>query len=44
MDATVDLSCVKKGKKIDVIFQRCNQSNGEGSVNDVRIKDISLTL
>ncbi|OTN96245.1 peptidoglycan amidohydrolase family protein [Enterococcus faecium] len=44
MDVTVDLSWVKKGTKIDVILRRCNQSNGEGAVNDVRIKDIYLTL
>ena len=44
MDVTVDLSWVKKGTKIDVIFRRCNQANGEGAVNDVRIKDIYLTL
>ncbi|MGL9846129.1 lysozyme [Enterococcus sp. DIV0765f] len=44
MDVTVDLSWVKKGTKIDVIFRRCNQGNGEGAVNDVRIKDIYLTL
>lgn len=44
MDVTVDLSWGKKGTKIDVIFRRCNQANGEGVVNDVRIKDIYLTL
>lgn len=44
MDVTLDLSWVKKGTKIDVIFRRCNQANGEGAVNDVRIKDIYLTL
>ncbi|ROY72834.1 hypothetical protein EGW69_09570, partial [Enterococcus faecium] len=44
MDVTLDLSWVKKGTKIDVIFRRCNQVNGEGAVNDVRIKDIYLTL
>ncbi|WP_053765781.1 GH25 family lysozyme [Enterococcus hirae] len=44
MDVTVDLSWVKKGTKIDVIFRRCNQANGEDAVNDVRIKDIYLTL
>ncbi|HIF1184119.1 TPA: N-acetylmuramoyl-L-alanine amidase, partial [Enterococcus faecium] len=33
-----------KGKKIDVILRRCNQANGEGAVNDVRISDIYLTL
>ncbi|MDT2836273.1 N-acetylmuramoyl-L-alanine amidase [Enterococcus durans] len=44
MDVIVDLGWVKKGTKIDVIFRRCNQSNGEGAVNDVRIKDIYLTL
>lgn len=44
MDVTVDLSWVKKGTTIDVIFRRCNQANGEGAVNDVRIKDIYLTL
>lgn len=44
MDVTVDLGWVKKGTKIDVIFRRCNQANGEGAVNDVRIKDIYLTL
>ncbi len=25
-------------------FRRCNQANGESAVNDVRIKDIYLTL
>ncbi|QED60686.1 N-acetylmuramoyl-L-alanine amidase [Enterococcus durans] len=44
MDVTVDLSWVKKDTKIDVIFRRCNQANGEGAVNDVRIKDIYLAL
>ncbi|MGN8983311.1 N-acetylmuramoyl-L-alanine amidase, partial [Enterococcus villorum] len=44
MDVTLDLSWVKKGTKIDVIFRRCNQANGEGAVNDVHIKDIYLTL
>ncbi|MEX1447421.1 GH25 family lysozyme [Enterococcus sp. C76] len=44
MDVTVDLSWVKKGTKIDVIFRRCNQLNGEGMVNDVRISNIYLTL
>ncbi|PQD35659.1 N-acetylmuramoyl-L-alanine amidase, partial [Enterococcus durans] len=44
MDVTVDLSWMKKGTKIDVIFRRCNQANGEGAVNDVRISDIYLTL
>ncbi|STD25242.1 N-acetylmuramoyl-L-alanine amidase [Enterococcus mundtii] len=44
MDVTVDLSWVKKGMKIDVIFRRCNQTDGEGAVNDVRIKDIYFTL
>ncbi|EME3512086.1 CHAP domain-containing protein, partial [Enterococcus faecium] len=44
MDVTLDLSWVKKGTKIDVILRRCNQANGEGAVNDVRIKDIYLTL
>lgn len=33
-----------KGKKIDIILCRCNQSNGEGEVNDVRISDIYLAL
>ncbi|WP_370684361.1 hypothetical protein [Enterococcus faecium] len=40
----MDLNWVKKGTKIDVIFCRCNQSNGESAVNDVRIKDIYLIL
>ncbi len=44
MDFTVDLSWEKKGTKFDIIFRRCNQANGEGAVNDVRIKDIYLTL
>ncbi|THE11760.1 N-acetylmuramoyl-L-alanine amidase [Enterococcus hirae] len=44
MDVTVDLNWVKKDTKIDVIFRRCNQANGEGAVNDVRISDIYLTL
>ena len=44
MDVTLDLSWMKKGTKIDVIFRRCNQANGEGAVNDVRISDIYLTL
>lgn len=44
MDAIVDLSCEKKGKKIDVILRRCNQANDEGIVNDVCIKDIFLTV
>lgn len=43
MDVTVDLSWVKKGTKIDII-RRYNQANGESAVNDVRIKDIYLTL
>ncbi|MCC4121898.1 peptidoglycan recognition protein family protein [Lactococcus lactis] len=44
MDVTVDLSWVKKGTKINIIFRRCNQANGEGAVNDVRFRDIYLTL
>ena len=44
MDVTVDLSWMKKGTKIDIILRRCNQANGEGAVNDVRISDIYLTL
>ena len=44
MYVTVDLNLVKKGMKIEIIFRRCNQVNGEGAVNDVRIKDIYLTL
>ena len=44
MDVIVDLGWVKKGTKIDVIFRRCNQANGESAVNDVPIKDIYLTL
>ena len=44
MDVTVDLGLVKKGTKIDVILRRCNQENGEDVVNDVRIKNIYLTL
>ena len=44
MDVTVDLNWVKKGTKIDVVLRRCNQENGECSVNDVRISDIYLTL
>ncbi|EOA8339778.1 hypothetical protein ACIMRI_000866, partial [Enterococcus hirae] len=44
MDVTVDLSWVKKGMKINIIFRRCNQANGEGAVNDVRFRDIYLTL
>ncbi|WP_251849483.1 peptidoglycan amidohydrolase family protein [Enterococcus hirae] len=44
LDVTLDLSWVKKETKIDVLFRRCNQANGEGTVNDVRIKDIYLTL
>ena len=42
-DVTFDSSWMK-GKKIDIILRRCNQSNGEGAVNDVRISDIYLTL
>jgi len=41
---TVNLNWMKKSRKIDVIFRRCNQVNGEGTVNDARIKDIYLTL
>ena len=33
-----------KGKKVDVILRRANKSNGEGSVNDVRIDSIYLSL
>lgn len=44
MDVTVDLSWVKKGTKIDVIFRCCNQANGKSAVNDVRIKEIYLKL
>lgn len=42
-DVTFDSSWMK-GKKIDIILRRCNQSNGEGAVNDVRDSDIYLTL
>ena len=44
MNATVDLGLVKKGTEIDVILRRSNQENGEDAVNDVRIKDIYLTV
>lgn len=33
-----------KGKKVDVILRRANSSNGENSVNDVRINDIYLSF
>lgn len=33
-----------KGKKVDVILRRANRSNGENSVNDVRIDDIYLSF
>lgn len=33
-----------KGKKVDVILRRANSSNGENSVNDVRIDDIYLSF
>lgn len=33
-----------KGKKVDVILRRANQSNGEKAVNDVRINDIYLSF
>ncbi|MDV4829871.1 CHAP domain-containing protein [Enterococcus faecium] len=42
-DVTLNVGWLK-GKKVDVIFRRCNKSNGEGAVNDVRIKDIYLTI
>lgn len=42
-DVTFDTDWLK-GKKIDILLRRCNQSNGEGAVNDVRISDIYLTL
>ncbi len=42
-DVTFDTGWLK-GKKIDILLRRCNQSNGEGAVNDVRISDIYLTL
>ncbi|GKS56304.1 N-acetylmuramoyl-L-alanine amidase [Enterococcus mundtii] len=42
-DVTFDTDWLK-GKKIDVVFRRANQANGEGAVNDVRISDIFLTL
>ncbi|EGP5670165.1 N-acetylmuramoyl-L-alanine amidase [Enterococcus faecium] len=42
-DVTFDTDWLK-GKKIDIILRRCNQSNGEGAVNDVRISDIYLVL
>lgn len=40
----MDLIWMKKGTKFDVIFRCCNQANCEDAVNDVRIKDIYLTL
>lgn len=43
LDVTVDAGWLK-GKKVDVILRRCNKANGEGAVNDVRIKDIYLTI
>lgn len=42
-DVTFDTDWLK-GKKIDIILRRTNQSNGEGAVNDVRISDIYLAL
>lgn len=42
-DVTVDVAWMK-GKKVDIILRRCNKANGEGAVNDVRIKDIYLTI
>lgn len=44
-DVTFDYEWMKKQHKvIDVILRRCNQANGEGAVNDVRISDIYLSL
>jgi N-acetylmuramoyl-L-alanine amidase CwlA len=42
-DVTFDTDWLK-GKKIDILLRRCNKSNGEEPVNDVRISDISLSL
>lgn len=42
-DVTADVGWMK-GKKVDIILRRCNKANGEGAVNDVRIKDIYLTI
>ena len=42
-DVTFDTDWLK-GKKVDIILRRCNKSNGEEPVNDVRISDISLSL
>ena len=42
-DVTLNVDWMK-GKKVDVILRRCNKANGEGAVNDVRIKDIYLTI
>lgn len=33
-----------KGKRVDVILRRANQSNGEKAVNDVRLDDIYLSF
>ena len=33
-----------KGKRVDILIRRCNKSNGEGAVNDVRFKDIYFTI
>lgn len=43
LDVTFDTDWLK-GKKVDVILRRCNKSNGEEPVNDVRIDDIYLSL
>ncbi|WP_308525552.1 N-acetylmuramoyl-L-alanine amidase [Enterococcus faecium] len=43
MEATFDVSWMK-GKKVTVLFRRCNKSNGEGAVNDVHIMDIYFTV
>lgn len=42
-DVTFDTGWMN-GKKIDIILRRCNQTNGEGAINDVRINDIYLTI
>lgn len=42
-DVTFDTDWLK-GKKVDIILRRCNKSNGEEPVNDVRIDDIYLSL
>lgn len=42
-DVTIDRNQFK-GKKVDVILRRANASNGEKSVNDVRIDSIYLSL